>query len=307
MEQNHSIDATKGGLILLVIIGHVLYGTLQDNAIRYYIYSFHMPFFLFVSGYLINVERLKAYSFRELLMHYSKRMLGVWCIAWCIFTALVIHNDISLHGIVHNIAHPYYHLWYVPTLFFMICITFYGMRLAHDARKFFSIMFGISVITLTVGCMVHFPGIMDLKYMVYFMLGLLCRHCASRKLISINIWGGYAWLLYTLFMVVLYMFIKDSRLWDFNPLLNSPFVAFMLIFWLTPVLWKDECPRSEILEFLGKNSLQVYLWHMLPVMALKHFFPESSSGWYYLSSAILFGLFLLIVKVIVGKQNNSSI
>ena len=43
--RNRSIDAIKGILIFLVVIGHVLPGSLDENVIRYVIYSFHMPAF----------------------------------------------------------------------------------------------------------------------------------------------------------------------------------------------------------------------------------------------------------------------
>ena len=32
---NTSVDVAKGGLILLVVIGHFLLGTLDDNFVRY--------------------------------------------------------------------------------------------------------------------------------------------------------------------------------------------------------------------------------------------------------------------------------
>ena len=40
--RNYSIDTVKGFLILCVIIGHVLLGSLEQNVFRYVIYSFHM-------------------------------------------------------------------------------------------------------------------------------------------------------------------------------------------------------------------------------------------------------------------------
>lgn len=53
------IDVLKGILILLVVIGHILPGTLQENFARYFIYSFHMPVFFAVSGYLVSIDRLR--------------------------------------------------------------------------------------------------------------------------------------------------------------------------------------------------------------------------------------------------------
>lgn len=89
---NHSIDFAKGGLIFLVIISHILEGSLKDNFLRFFIYSFHMPMFLFISGYLININRLQTYKFIDIFKYYVKRMIGWWFIAWCIYTCITIDH-----------------------------------------------------------------------------------------------------------------------------------------------------------------------------------------------------------------------
>ena len=58
--RNHSIDAVKGLLIFLVVVYHLVLGTVDDNILRFVLASFIMPGFFFVSGYLLNVEKLKA-------------------------------------------------------------------------------------------------------------------------------------------------------------------------------------------------------------------------------------------------------
>ena len=87
--RNRSVDAVKGILIFLVVIGHVLLGTLDENIIRYTIYSFHMPAFFFVSGYLLDMERLAGQGYWSVLSKYWKRMLAEWSVAWLVYTAYV--------------------------------------------------------------------------------------------------------------------------------------------------------------------------------------------------------------------------
>ena len=70
MERNHFIDAIKGLLILLVIIGHCLqYGNgynylnhrlFYDDFIFRSIYTFHMPMFMIVSGFLFSYSNKKT-------------------------------------------------------------------------------------------------------------------------------------------------------------------------------------------------------------------------------------------------------
>lgn len=47
------IDQLKGIAILLVVLGHVIgYNNCEDSFLWRFIYSFHMPLFMFISGYV---------------------------------------------------------------------------------------------------------------------------------------------------------------------------------------------------------------------------------------------------------------
>lgn len=122
-KRNHTVDAFKGFLILLVVLGHVLLGTLQENVFRYVIYSFHMPTFFFISGYLIRVESLCKLSFKELLVKYWNRMLKMWVLAFFVFSVYALRDCFSLKSLLKLCVQPYYHLWFVPALFVMICVV----------------------------------------------------------------------------------------------------------------------------------------------------------------------------------------
>jgi fucose 4-O-acetylase-like acetyltransferase len=92
---NQTADTLKGLLIVLVILGHFLLGTLMDNPIRYFIYSFHMPLFLFVGGYLINLPKLADMSWKDIFVKHFKRMLMAWGIAWGIYTLWACYPEFS--------------------------------------------------------------------------------------------------------------------------------------------------------------------------------------------------------------------
>ena len=69
------IDWAKVFAIYLVALGHLLSKTGSEGYIFNFIYSFHMPFFFFISGYLFRIKEnglvdfLKS-SFRSLLVPY---------------------------------------------------------------------------------------------------------------------------------------------------------------------------------------------------------------------------------------------
>ena len=54
--RNLYIDVQKGLLMVLVIIGHLSYFEYESRTITL-IYSFHMPAFLIISGYLLNINQ----------------------------------------------------------------------------------------------------------------------------------------------------------------------------------------------------------------------------------------------------------
>ena len=49
------VDAARGIGMMLVVLGHAISDTTMDNPLLsrlfYFIYSFHMPLFFFISGY----------------------------------------------------------------------------------------------------------------------------------------------------------------------------------------------------------------------------------------------------------------
>jgi fucose 4-O-acetylase-like acetyltransferase len=112
---NQTADVFKGALILFVIIGHVLLGTLVDNPIRFFIYTFHMPVFFFIGGYLLNLPKLEKMDWLNILKKYTRRMLAVWAMACVVYALLVDFKRLSWQLLFDRFLHPYYHLWFIPT------------------------------------------------------------------------------------------------------------------------------------------------------------------------------------------------
>lgn len=175
LAKNNSIDIAKGGLIVLVIWGHILLGSLQENFLRFFIYSFHMPMFLFISGYLLNVNKLALYSCREFCEHYVRRMLSAWFIAWMFYTAIVLVGHFSLDKLISYIVFPYYHLWYVPTLFLMISFIYVILKVRLSIQVSRILLSLIAIVFLLLGTEYNIPGIAKFSMFIYFLFGMYCR------------------------------------------------------------------------------------------------------------------------------------
>lgn len=102
------IDICKGCGIILVILGHIY----SDNVLRIWIYSFHMPLFFFVSGYIKGK--------RKKVIGYKKRVISL----------LVPYIEFFLFQLIfYLLIEKAYHafsmgpIWFLLALFGVECIT----------------------------------------------------------------------------------------------------------------------------------------------------------------------------------------
>ncbi len=189
-EYNHTIDCLKGLLIICVIIGHLIPGGLNSNFLRYSLYTFHMPLFLFISGYLFDLERIKLISRKELLKKYWKRMLLEWLIAWVVFTTIILYSDLSVRNIFYHIVYPFYHLWYVPALFAMILVLVETYRLFEDKYATYVFLFCFTAI-VTFLC--YYKRVLNpahVSLFSFFLLGTLGRSVKTSLTKHFKLTGG---------------------------------------------------------------------------------------------------------------------
>ena len=95
-KRNISIDVIKAVAVLLVILGHsIQYGcgaeylestAFFQNPLFEYIYSFHMPLFAMISGYLFYYTVSKR-GFKEIIINRVQRLL-VPILSWQVILCL---------------------------------------------------------------------------------------------------------------------------------------------------------------------------------------------------------------------------
>lgn len=136
--RDKTIDFIKGILILFVILGHTTLGltdmySFDDtmNGIANVIYSFHMPCFIAVSGFLYSeyvgnvsqgiFSRICHKAFNILLPYV---MISV--IYWIIKFALsnLIREPVSVSSLISIPWKPIEFLWYLYALFLLYCVAY---------------------------------------------------------------------------------------------------------------------------------------------------------------------------------------
>lgn len=123
--RDYLFDNYKVILIFLVVVGHFIQPAYGNNAIlnvlKWMIVSFHMPAFIFISGYFSKRDIPISVSIRKLLVPYL-----VYEVIYYLFYTIVIQKDTGLY-----LTRPKFSLWYLLALFVWRIITPYVKKIPH--------------------------------------------------------------------------------------------------------------------------------------------------------------------------------
>ncbi|WP_207645932.1 acyltransferase family protein [Ruminococcus flavefaciens] len=169
-------NVLKGVLIILVVIGHFLQIITQypaelhapefetlirvSEGIVLFIYSFHMPLFVFVSGYFSkNLLKRRNKAFAELLISYLLIQFMFGCLE------LILHRDSSAFT---NLFYPHFGLWYLLALFLW-------RMLLPNLVKVRGIVWIALVLNIISGVFLGFDNTMAIQrtvaFLIYFLIG----------------------------------------------------------------------------------------------------------------------------------------
>ena len=87
-------------------------------------------------------------------------------------------------------------------------------------------------------------------------------------------------------VVVFYKVMTDDTSSDFIRLLGLPLNFFLCVFGYLPIFQKGKL-HNPILELWGRQSLYIYLWHVLPLRVLKEVFKNSETEYYLCWSVLI--------------------
>ena len=159
--KRHFIDNIKVVLIFLVVFGHLIerYIDTSDTlmAIYMFIYIFHMPLFIYISGYLSkNVNKSKKIFLKDLLIPYIFLNI-IWYSLAYIYT-----GDINL-----PIIYPGWTLWFLLSLFFWRSSLKYLIKIKYILP--ISFILGILIGLIPNGSILSFSR--TIVFLPFFLLG----------------------------------------------------------------------------------------------------------------------------------------
>lgn len=306
------VDTLKGIAIILVVIGHFSPKDINYdfwNIIHDMIYSFHMPLFMMVSGFLYEKTtalhswsdylRFLGKKWRRLLAPYFAISIVVIVVKLIAQKYMVMENPVTEDVFRYLLINPQggyaTFLWYVYTLF-VIFLVFPLLRLIlKSSVLIFLAMFAIYFIPFPEAFCLNLVG----KYLLYFWCGVWSFKNIKVLLGNENRRYFYFILWFFLYIVV---FLLSSSSGTGRSTLLSLIVAIsgsMTVLLLAVSLGKKKI--GNILSVVGLYSTAIYLFHtsgMAPVKMSLHSFLICGPA-EFIVSAMLISFSGVVIPVIL--------
>lgn len=248
------LDNLKVILIFFVVFGHVIEYYINDNSILMtlyiFIYIFHMPLFIFISGYLSkNFYKMKRKAIRNLLIPYI-----IFNMIW--YTAVYIGTRRAMFSVLY----PGWTLWYLLSLFFWRITLKYLIKFKHILLLSF-------IAGVLVGLIPSIGSILSISrtivFLPFFLLGYYTTEEHLEKIKSFKseyaITGILVFLLVAIYIVkndlFNYKFLYNS--YSYNALEVSLFegTIFRIFLYFGAIIFSicviNLVPRKE--QFFSKN------------------------------------------------------
>ncbi len=184
-----SIDIARAICIILVVIGHYI----PENSPNWYvamrsvIYAFHMPLFMFVSGYVYWATR-KPVKYMDFVWTKFQRLMIPYFFASVVIITIKLLTERGLHVQNHVSLSAFYEMFYLPVAGFFLWFVF-ALFLMFLIIPFFKTRKHLSVLLLLSSALyfipVTLPNVFCLaqfkENLLYFVLG-----CVLFELVNIR-------------------------------------------------------------------------------------------------------------------------
>ena len=275
------LDTLKAIALFFVVLGHT--DGIGDGA-RTYIYSFHIPLFFFMAGFLVREEALRG-TFAPFARKYLRSLIipywGFGLATYLIWLLAGRHygRDLLLavapvkpllgmlygigvdHWLRHNVA-----LWFLPALFCLHLISFFVQRWGQGLTLVFTVIV-VSLAGSVLGPLlpVRLPWGIEpaCAGVLFYGAGRLARGLPSDLL---RRKGRWRWLIPAICLIIQGAGIRANGRVDMNELLFGNLAAFYLTalcgigFWV----WVSMAlPASTLATTVAREAMVIFPLHTL--------------------------------------------
>lgn len=264
------IDSIKCFAIILVILGHLIQFiyypiTFDQNYIFRYIYSFHMPLFMAISGILSGINYNTTSLFKEIKKKAKQLLLPF--LSWTLISVLIGKDTF-----INYIKYPDHGFWFLWCLFF-IHIAY---RITIIISKYLKIHFLAFLIIYSFIYLFSirlnglFGGFLIAKYYFYYMIGVYLSKSKYFTYFTNNILNKHYVILCIFIFFFLAFFWKRLEFSftffelnfynDFFDVLYKTLTAFIGII-STIFLFQKIKIQNKIVKYIGQRTLAIYVIH----------------------------------------------
>jgi fucose 4-O-acetylase-like acetyltransferase len=279
--REYVFDNAKGFLIFCVVLGHMLEGNLTGVSKQLYIliYSFHMPFFVFLSGYFAK------YDAKKMLV---KLVMPYLCLQWiaCFAETIATGNQMSF-------TTPVWILWYLYAL------IIWKMLIPFIATEKMTRRLAIFVCSVAIALAAGFDSSIGYEmglsrivvFFPYFLLGYYLKDAERMvpKLYRLykNLKKEHCLLfLLVIWLIVIFLGERIDYRWlygsycyealSYGPAQRAG--MYLIGMGQIAALLKLMSKKETVLCRIGQKSMRIYLCHPVFVLALRSIFtgvPEA--------------------------------
>lgn len=261
----YAIDNIKGIMIFLVVFGHFLLSAASRGEglafdIYSLIYCFHMPMFMFLSGYLTH--NTTDVSFKK------------YCIIYMIFNSLYFLIGVLYCGEKMSVLNPAYSMWYILLLILFRWII--RCMSNRDGLLLFVISMVAYVILPLCNIGTFFVHIKFATFFIYFVLGYLSQNLftvkfyESRKkkemLVAFVIFCVSVYLMFEMVNTfnLGFSFLNHATAFtNFGMVIVSLFSLFLNIIFIYAFMYAMPNKKLLCISMFGSNSLYIFLLHRI--------------------------------------------
>ncbi|SUC14385.1 Fucose 4-O-acetylase and related acetyltransferases [Proteus vulgaris] len=294
------IDSIKGVLIFLVVFGHFLESMIGWNGdysstLLHLIYSFHMPFFILISGYFFSVN------------NFNKKLLGI-------FLVYIIYQTIySIPSIINGtLSYKYFYepnwiMWFLMSMLFWVVIT-------KIIKSITLPVIAVSIICSLLVSMCHIDGhilsyMRTIVFYPFFIIGLYLkqRNIGVDRVSRLRVIPLI--LIFILFTSIFLYFDVDKwvlfGLYSYNDAGYTDTEGVLLRLFvfaysaLIIILLSRIIKENSILSRVGERSLSIYLTHGIIVIILNKFI--------HLNDSVISVILVLLISIAVTSSLSLNI
>jgi len=305
------IDVAKGIGILLVVIGHLVavrsQGPVGYAMLKTWIYQYHMPFFMCLSGFTFEryVRKYRDQPFRSFALARADRLLIPFVVFGTLIAGmkLLAANFVAVDDSATSVSQTVYEIfidtrnspvlsiWYVWVLFVYSIVMFPVLKAGPRAIAMGAAV-SVAAYVLTFTDALYIDRIAT--YSIFFISGIYLSMAyakfteVQRPIALVLLGGGFA---------------AASAVAVHYNVNNKPLMLLVSVFAI-PFLWYTALsatrPIKQFLLLLGRNSMAIYLINTLVIGVVKIAYGKLFHGAGFLGFALAATFAAILVPIVIS-------